>query len=59
MFTETAKELPVCPVQNCPSIGVSFFEGGGRRQEGNSIQYCFNGMPKKDTLDSVAYTCML
>jgi hypothetical protein len=23
------------------------------------IQYCVNGMPQKDTLDNVAYTCML
>ncbi len=35
------------------------FLRGGCRQWGNSIWYCVNGMPQKDTLDSVAYTCML
>ncbi len=25
----------------------------------NSIWYCVNGMPQKDTLDNVTYTCML
>ncbi len=28
-------------------------------QGGNIIWYCVNGMPQKDTLEKVAYTCML
>ncbi len=51
------KELPGYPVQNSPS-GSSFLEGGCR-QGGNSIRYCVKEMPQKDTLDDVAYTCVL
>ncbi len=32
---------------------------GAGRQRGNSIWYCVNGTPKKETLDNIAYTCML
>ncbi len=35
-----------------------FLRGAGR-QGRNSIWYCVNGMPQKETLDIVAYTCML
>jgi hypothetical protein len=35
-----------------------FLRGPGR-QGRNSIWYCVNGMPQKETLDSAAYTCML
>ncbi len=52
------KELPGYPVQNSPS-GSLLSWGGGLSTGGNSICYCVNGMPQKDTLDSAAYTCML
>ncbi len=32
---------------------------GGCRKGGNSIWYCVNGMPQKDTLGRAAYTCIL
>ncbi len=44
------------------SIELSIWElflRGGSRQGGNSIWYCVNGMPQKETLDRAAYTCML
>ncbi len=54
----TVKELPGYPVQNSPS--VSFLSlGGGCRQGRNSIWYCVNGMPQKETLDKAAFTCLL
>ncbi len=38
-----------------------FLRGGGRGcwQGGNSIWYCVNGMPQKETLDKAAYTWLL
>ena len=57
ILTETVYELPGYPIRVI-HLGVSFFEGGCR-QWGNNIWYCVNGMPQNDTLDSVAYTCML
>jgi hypothetical protein len=32
---------------------------GGCRQGRNSIWYCVNRMPQKETLDKAAYTCLL
>ncbi len=42
-----------------PSIWEFPFLRGACWQGENSIWYCVNGMPQKDTLDNVAYTCML
>ncbi len=48
-----------CTELSIPS--VSFLLWGGAVCSGGIvlIPYCVNGMPQKDTLDSVAYTCML
>ena len=35
------------------------FLRGGCQQARNSIWYCVNGMPQKETLDKAAYTCLL
>jgi hypothetical protein len=35
------------------------FLRGACRLGGNSVLYCVNGMPQKDALDNVLYTCML
>ncbi len=53
------KELLGYPAQNFPSGSFLFFEGGGVAAGGNSKWLCVNGMSQKDTLDNVAYTCML
>ncbi len=59
MYTDTVKELPGYPVQNSPS--GSFLSWGGPAGRGGivPIWYCVNGMPQKETLDNVAYTCIL
>jgi hypothetical protein len=43
----TVKKLPGYSVQNSPS--GSFLSGGGLLEGGNSIWYCVNGMPQKET----------
>ncbi len=58
-ITDTVKELPGYPLQNCPSGRKDPFLRGACWQGGNSIWYCVKGIPQKDTLDDVAYTCML
>ncbi len=56
MYSDTVKELTGYPVQKCPS--GSFLSWGGPAGRGwKSIWYCVNGIPQKDTLDSVAFTC--
>jgi hypothetical protein len=52
MYTDTVKELPGYPVHNCPS-GSFLFLRGDCRQGGNSIRYCVNGLPQKETLDKL------
>jgi hypothetical protein len=52
------KELPGYPVQNSSTWELPFLRGGCR-QGRNSIWFCVNGMPQKETLDKAAYTCLL
>ncbi len=46
---------------SCPELSIWEFPSlrGTCRQGWNSIWYCVKGMPQKDTLDDVAYTCLL
>ncbi len=46
---------------SCTELSVWEFPflKGACRQKGNSIWYCVNGTPQKETLDNIAYTCML
>ncbi len=56
VYTDTMKELPGYPLQNSPSGSFLSWGGPVGRGGGDSIWYCVNGMPQKDTLDSAAYT---
>ncbi len=52
MYTDTVKELPGYPVQNCP-CGSFLFWGGSFGRGTNCMCYCLNGMPQKETLENV------
>jgi hypothetical protein len=52
------KEQLGYPVQNCPS-GSFFFWGGPVGRGGIGYDIVWRGPTQKDTLDNVAYTCML
>jgi hypothetical protein len=58
MFTETGEV--VAAGLSCTELNIwefPFFEAG--LWAGGRGIVCVNGMPQKDTLDNVAYTCML
>ncbi len=59
-MTKTPASDTVMALPGYPELSIwEFFLRGVCRQGGNSIWYCVNGMPQKDTLDRAAYTCLL